>query len=177
MLSVQRKCLKTELQPQDTKGERDMRLIDRIVGCRLDPKIADRLHHLDHHHAVDVLAIESADLARRRLRATTNKGEEVAIALPRDEILFDGAVLVLDSDRALVVRVGAECWLRLVPIDRAAALELGYQAGNLHWRVRFEGGDLLVALEGPPEDYLARLGGLTETGRIVHAVDDRPETA
>lgn len=154
-----------------------MRLIDRIVGSRLDPKIADRLHHLDHHHAVDVLAIDGADLARRRLRAITNRGEEIAIALPRDEILFDGAVLILDSDRALVVRVGAERWLRLAPSDRAAALELGYHAGNLHWRVRFEGEDLLVALEGPPEDYLARLGGLSEAGRVVHAVDDKPETA
>ena len=153
-----------------------MRLIDRIVGSKLDPEIADRLHHLDHQHAVDVLAIDSADLARRRLRATTDKGEEVAIALPRDEILFDGAVLVLDSDRARVVRVGAERWLRLVPSDRAAALELGYHAGNLHWRVRFEGEDLLVALEGAPEDYLARLVELTGPGRITHAVDDQPET-
>ena len=83
-----------------------MRVIDRIVGSRLDPEIADRLHHLDHHHAVDILAIDSADLARRRLRATTTGGDEIAIALPRDEILFDGAVLVLDPDRAVVVRVG-----------------------------------------------------------------------
>lgn len=154
-----------------------MRLIDRIVGSRLDPEIADRLHHLDHHHAVDVLAIDNADLARRRLRSTTGKGEEVAIALPRDQILFDGAVLVLDPDRALVVRVGAERWLHLVPQDRAAALELGYHAGNLHWRVRFEGDVLLVALEGPPEEYLARLVELTGPGRVAHAVDDRPETA
>ena len=154
-----------------------MRVIDRIVGSRLDPKIAHRLHHLDHHHAVDILAISSADIARRRLRATTRGGEEIAIALPRDEILFDGAVLVLDPDSALVVRVGAERWLRLAPRDKAAALELGYHAGNLHWRVRFDGEDLLVALEGPLEDYLARLGGLTEAGRVAHAVDNRPETA
>ena len=34
---------------------------------------------------------------------------------------------------------------------------LGYHAGNLHWRVRFEGEILFVALEGRPEDYVARL--------------------
>ncbi|MCC0807830.1 urease accessory protein UreE [Methylobacterium sp. W2] len=154
-----------------------MRVIDRIVGSRLDPEIAHRLHHLDHHHAVDILAIDSADIARRRLRATTEGGEDIAIALPREETLFDGAVLILETDRALVVRVGAERWLRLVPGDKAAALELGYHAGNLHWRVRFDGDDLLVALEGPPEDYLARLGDLTESGRVAHGLDGRTDAA
>ena len=154
-----------------------MRVIDRIVGSRLDPEIAHRLHHLDHHHAVDILAIDSADMARRRLRATTRGGEDIAIALPREETLFDGAVLILETECALVVRVGAESWLRLAPGDKAAALELGYHAGNLHWRVRFDGDDLLVALEGPPEDYLARLGDLTASGRVAHAIDGRNEAA
>ncbi|MBL7406143.1 urease accessory protein UreE, partial [Escherichia coli] len=86
---------------------------------------------------VDVLVVSSADVARRRIRATTQSGEEIALALPRDEPLFDGAVLALDADRALIARVGAERWLRLVPASQAAALELGYHAGNLHWRVRF----------------------------------------
>lgn len=154
-----------------------MRVIDRIVGSRLDPEIAHRLHHLDHRHAVDILAIDSADMARRRLRATTRDGEEIAIALPREETLFDGAVLILDADRAVVVRVGAERWLRLAPRDKIAALELGYHAGNLHWRVRFDGDDLLVALEGPPEDYLARLGDLVSGGRVTHGLDARNEAA
>lgn len=154
-----------------------MRVIDRIVGSRLDPEIAHRLHHLDHRHAVDILEIDSADIARRRLRATTSGGEEIAIALSRDEILFDGAVLLLDTDSALVLRVGAERWLRLTPRDKTAALELGYHAGNLHWRVRFDGEDLLVAFEGRHEDYLARLGDLTEAGRLAHSVDERTDAA
>lgn len=154
-----------------------MRVIERIVGSRLDPEIAHRLHHLDHRHAVDILAIDSADIARRRLRATTSGGEEIAIALSRDEILFDGAVLLLDTDSALVVQVGAERWLRLTPRDKAAALEIGYHAGNLHWRVRFDGEDLLVAIEGRHEDYLARLGDLTGTGRLTHSVDERTDAA
>ncbi len=148
-----------------------MRVIDQIVGSRHDPEIAHRLHHLDHHHAVDVLAIDSGDMARRRLRATTRAGEEIAIALPRDEMLFDGAVLLLEPNRALVVRVGAESWLRLTPGDPASALELGYHAGNLHWRVRFDGAALLVALEGRTEDYLARLGDLIGSGRVSHSID------
>ncbi|MBB3904715.1 urease accessory protein UreE [Methylobacterium brachythecii] len=149
-----------------------MRVIDRILGRRDDTEIAHRLHHLEHHHAVDVLTIPSSDVARRRLRATTVGGEEVAVALSRDQTLFDGAVLVLDEGHALVVRVGEQSWLRLVARDKADALELGYHAGNLHWRVRFDGEALLVALDGPVDDYLVRLGALATDGRLTHSVVD-----
>ena len=88
------------------------------------------------------------------------------------EPLFDGAVLALDADRALIARVGAERWLRLVPASQAAALELGYHAGNLHWRVRFAEGALLVALDGPADDYLVRLGALVTDGQVTHTILD-----
>ena len=152
-----------------------MRVIHRILGSRHDAAMAHRLHHLAHHGAVDVLVVSSTDVARRRIRATTLAGEEIALALPRDEPLFDGAVLVLDDRRALVARVGAERWLRLVPGSQAAALELGYHAGNLHWRVRFADGAILVALDGPPDDYLVRLGALVTDGQVSHAVLDGAE--
>lgn len=51
-------------------------------------------------------------MARRRMRVCTQRGEEIAIALPREETLFDGAVLLLDDTRAIVVRATVECWLR-----------------------------------------------------------------
>jgi urease accessory protein len=54
--------------------------------------------------------------------------------------LFDGAVLLLEPDRAIVVRVNAERWLSLPPRSIANAVEPGYQAGNLHWRARFAAG-------------------------------------
>ncbi len=131
--------------------------LTEILGAASDPAIHEALHRLEHADAVDSLEIEPADLARRRIRMTSSKGRDCALALPRSAKLFNGAVLALEADWALVVRVNEERWLRLKPRDAAAALELGYHAGNLHWRVRFEAGDLLVALEGPEEDYLARL--------------------
>ena len=149
-----------------------MRMIQQVLGSRLDAGLAERLHHLDHHGAVDILHVAQADTARRRLRATTQGGEEVALALPRDQSLFDGAVLLLEADRAIVARVGAERWLRLQPATAADALELGYHAGNLHWRVRFSEGALLVALEAPAQDYLVRLGALIAEGRVAHSIGD-----
>ena len=140
--------------------------IDAVVGDRAEPALHRRLHHLEHHDAVDEVTIPLADMARRRLRITTPKGEDLAIALPRDQKLFDGAVLLIDDSRAIVVRAEVERWLRLQPSSIAEGLELGYHAGNLHWRVRFEGECVLVALEGPVDSYYARLDNIFGGRRI-----------
>jgi urease accessory protein len=144
--------------------------IGHVLGSRLDPAFHDRIHALEHHGAVDLVIIPQADLARRRLLRTTRKGVELAIALPREQRLFDGAILALDESRAIIVRAETERWLRLKPRSIADAIELGYQAGNLHWRVRFDGEVLLVPLEGRPEDYAARLEDLLSSGRIEMSI-------
>jgi urease accessory protein len=151
-----------------------MLLIERVLGSRLEPAFSKRIHELEHRGAIDLLMVPAADVARRRLRATTREGAEVAIALPRDQQLFDGAVLLIEPDRAIVVRVAEERWLRLQPRAIADAIELGYHAGNLHWRVRFEGEALLVALEAPTDDYLARLGALVAERRVVPSMATHP---
>jgi urease accessory protein len=151
--------------------------IEQVLGSRLDPALAERIHKLEHRGAVDLLTVAVADVARHRLRATTQGGTDVAIALPRDQRLFDGAVLVLEPDRAVVVRVAQQRWLRLQPRSIADAIELGYHAGNLHWRVRFAGDTLLVAMEAPMDDYLARLGALIDNNRVIASLADADETA
>ena len=154
-----------------------MRLIDRVLGSGLDPALAEQLHNLAHREAIDVVTISTEDLQRRRLRVMTRGGEELAIALPREQKLFDGAVLLIDSDRAIVVRAKTERWLRLEPRSLSDAIELGYHAGNLHWRVRFEGKVLLVALEGRPEDYIARLGDMVALRQVGVSVLDEADSS
>lgn len=146
--------------------------IDRVLGSRLEPAFSEKIHGLEHRGAVDTVNIPVTDIARRRLLITTRGGEELAIALPRDQKLFDGAVLLIDANRAIVVRAATERWLRLEPRSISDAIELGYHAGNLHWRVRFEGEILFVALEGRPEDYIARLEELISTRRVGVSVLD-----
>ena len=149
--------------------------IEQVLGSRLDPAFVERIHELEHQGAVDLLTVPAADVARHRFRATTQSGTAVAIALPRDQHLFDGAVLVLEPDHAVVVRVAQERWLRLQPRGIADAIELGYQAGNLHWRVRFADESLLVAMEAPMDDYLARLGALICDRRVISSLAETDE--
>lgn len=87
--------------------------IERVLGSRVEPALSEALHRLEHEGAVDIANVPATDLARRRLLITTRGGEELAIALPRHEKLFDGAVLLLEPDRAIVVRAATERWLRL----------------------------------------------------------------
>ena len=144
---------------------RAMLRLTQIIGNATEPAIAERLHALDHDGRVESITLDAADTARKRLRVATDKGTDCAIALARSDRLVNGAVLLLEDARAVVVRMRETAWLALAPRDMAAALELGYFCGNLHWRVRFEGALLKVALDGPRESYLARLGAHLEDGR------------
>jgi urease accessory protein len=86
--------------------------------------------------------------------------------LPRAQRLANGAVVLLERERAIVVRMNEVEWLALEPRDAAAALELGFCAGNMHWKVEFAGAHLRIALQGPAESYLERLAHLTRDGRV-----------
>jgi urease accessory protein len=143
--------------------------LTRILGLATDGDIAARLHDLEHAGTVEQIVLDRQDMARHRLRARTDRGTECAIALPRAERLANGAVLLLDASRAIVVRMAEEAWLRLSPRDAAAALELGYFCGNMHWRVRFEGFVIAIALDGPPAAYLDRMAHLIADGRVRRA--------
>lgn len=140
--------------------------VETILGNISQAAMAERIHHISHHGHVEFITIASDDLDRHRLVACTDAGSEVAIALPRDQKLADGAVLLADHDRAIVVRAGEQRWLRLSPRSAEDALELGYHAGNLHWRVRFSGTDLLVAQNGPAGNYTDRIAPMIADGRV-----------
>ncbi|MBM3518576.1 MAG: urease accessory protein UreE [Alphaproteobacteria bacterium] len=140
--------------------------LNGIIGFATDAALAEPLHRLEHAGAVEYLVLDREDTLRHRVRARTDHGTECAIALARDQHLADGSVLVLEPARAIVVRMREESWLALAPRDAAAALELGYHAGNLHWRVRFAGERLLVAREGPVQAYLDRLAPLIAAGKV-----------
>jgi len=143
--------------------------LDRILGQATDAAMAARLHDLGHAGKVEYVVLSGEDTRRHRLHVTTDRGTECAIMLPRSEHLENGAVLHLGADGAIVVRLQEARWLALAPRDAAAALELGYFAGNMHWQVRFDGPTLSIALHGPAQNYLDRLAHLLGDGRVRQA--------
>jgi urease accessory protein len=146
--------------------------LDRIIGHAGDAALADKLHRLEHDGRVEYVLLAGEDTARRRLHVATDRGTDCAILLARSERLSNGAVLLLEPDRAIVVRLREAAWLTLAPRDAAAALELGYFAGNMHWPVRFDGAVLKIQLHGPVQSYLDRLDHLFRDGRVHRADHD-----
>jgi urease accessory protein len=138
-----------------------------IIGNVSDASIANGLHALEHRNAVEILYVPDADGGRRRLRLTTDHGTDCALVLRRDETLTDGAVVLMEPTRAIVVRIGVPKTLTLKPVGIEAAIRLGWNAGNLHWRVTFRGEDLLVLLDGPKAEYLARIKPLLDAGSVT----------
>jgi urease accessory protein len=144
--------------------------IGHIMGSRLEPAFSEKLHRLEHRNAVDEVQVTVGDLDRQQLMTMTRGGQELAITLSRHEKLFDGAVLLLNDARAIVVRAAGRRWLRLEPRSIGDAIQLGYHIGNLGWRVRFEGETLFVAIEGRAENYVVRLGELIWSRRVGMSV-------
>ncbi|MDW3094563.1 MAG: urease accessory protein UreE [Gammaproteobacteria bacterium] len=146
--------------------------INSILGHTHDSKLSDQLHDLAHNNQVEYISLDHANLQRRRFRAKTNKGTDCAITISRDEKLSNGAVLVLDENRAIVVKMVDDQWLSLRPKDLSAAIELGYFAGNMHWRVKFDNQHLNVALDNPEEIYLERLKEFFDNNKITRINHD-----
>ena len=149
-----------------------MILITEILGSASDPEFTDLLHTISHEGILEHLEITQRDAQRRRFRGKTDRGTDCAITLSRDTQLNNGDVLLLEAERAIVVRVDVERWLRIMPRDATVALRLGYHAGNLHWRVKFEENNLLILLEGSLENYMARLQDFITADEIEFRHDD-----
>lgn len=142
--------------------------ITHILGNASEHAISHALHHIEHDGGLEIIILDQQDTLRHRLRVNTDLGNEVAIALSRNEHLEDGSVLLLEGHRAIVVRMTLAQWLVFEARDTAAALELGYFAGNMHWKVRFDGVRLQVAVIGDPIGYLERLGHFIAEQKITH---------
>ena len=138
-----------------------------IVGKAQDPAYRAMLHELEHMDGIELLFVPPSDAGRKRFRLTTDRGTDCAVSIDRDEKLTDGAVLYIDPRRAIVARFGEQAVWRLRPKDQAAALKLGWNAGNLHWRVRFEEASLVILLDAPLHTYRARILPLLEEGDVL----------
>jgi urease accessory protein len=137
-----------------------MLLVDDILGTIDDARFAGR--------RLERLPIDWAQAAKRRLRAHTDAGSDVALDLPRGAYLADGAVLHDDGERVIAVSRTEEPALvvRFDPGLPPAALagqaaRLGHAFGNQHVPLDIEGGAIRVPLttsEQVARDTVAALG-------------------
>lgn len=137
-----------------------MLVVREILGDLDEPRFAGR--------RVERLMVGSADAAKRRLRARTDAGANVAVDLERGSYLRHGAVLADDGgsivvverkpEEAMIVRLST-C---LPPAERMTqAVRIGHAFGNQHVPLEVEGDEIRVPITTSREiavETVRRLG-------------------
>ena len=149
----------------------EMQTLTYIVGNCSDPQIASRIDELTNHGRVEYLLLSREDTLRRRLRVSTDKGTDCAVALSRSSKLVNGSVLYLTENKAIIVQMVEEEWLNIKPADIANALKIGYFVGNLHWQVKFDNHTIKISQESERSIYLNRLKPFIDS-KAVEILDD-----
>ena len=104
-----------------------------------------------------------------RKRIVTNKGREVALALPTGSLLHPGDVVAVEADWYLEVEGKAEPVLAITPKNRNEAIRVAFDVGNRHFPVAISGDDLLVPDDTAMEQLLTRLGVVWKRAAAVFA--------
>jgi urease accessory protein len=92
---------------------------------------------------------------KSRLRAKLESGEEVALALPRGNVLRGGDVVKTTDGRAIEIVAAPE---KLLHIESSSLARIAYHLGNRHVAVQIGDGFLRIAEDHVLEDMLRRLG-------------------
>jgi urease accessory protein len=95
---------------------------------------------------------------RSRLLVRLDSGEEVALALPRGEVLRGGDMVVASDGRVFDVVAAPEKLLHVVCTDMTALARAAYHLGNRHVAVQVGDGWLRLAADHVLETMLRGLG-------------------
>ena len=132
-------------------------ILSEVLGRLAEQTWHDRAHAAEAAGRLETVRISRTDAPRRRMRLETDRGRDVALALARDAELADGSVVHYSDGLMIVVRIDGGPRLRLVPVNAASALRLGYFCGNLHWKADFDGHAIEIHVDGAEEAFHARL--------------------
>jgi len=92
---------------------------------------------------------------KSRLRAKLESGEEVALALPRGNVLRGGDLVKTTDGREIQIVAAPE---KLLHVESDSLARMAYHLGNRHVAVQIGDGFLRIAEDHVLEDMLRRLG-------------------
>ena len=95
---------------------------------------------------------------RRRIRLTTDQGEDVLLDLPKAVAMADGDALQLDDGRLLKVRAAAEPLVEVRHKDPDQLMRLAWHLGNRHLPTQILNNVLCIRPDHVIEDMLHGFG-------------------
>lgn len=96
---------------------------------------------------------------RRRVRLTTDKGEDVLLDLSRAAVLGDGDGLLLEEGGYVAVRAAAEDLVEVTAASPEALARLAWHIGNRHFPCEIRGDGLRIRDDHVLVDMIVGLGG------------------
>lgn len=106
----------------------------------------------------DRLLLTFDERTKSRLRAKLESGEEVALNLPRGEVLRGGDLVTGSDGRVIEVLSRKEQLLNVACADAVALARIAYHLGNRHVPVQVGEGFLRIAADHVLEDMARKLG-------------------
>ena len=100
---------------------------------------------------------------------TTEKGRELALALPTGSVLEPGKILHVARDFYVVIEAALEPVLAVSPRSHEEALRVAFEVGNRHFTLALDGDRLLVPDDPAMDQLLTRLGVAFERARTRFA--------
>lgn len=107
--------------------------------------------------STDALVLTSQERLSSHMLGHTTGGRTIRLSLARSTELFDGDVLAVDQDVAIVVVAAEEDLFVISPNGNLDWGMVGFQLGNLHRPVRFTDASILTPADAMVADLLSRL--------------------
>jgi urease accessory protein len=105
----------------------------------------------------DTLVLTAEERRWGRRRVTTEKGRELALALPTGSALVPGAILHVAREWYVVIEAAREPVLAVTPRSHEEGLRVAFEVGNRHFTLAIDGERLLVPDDPAMEQLLERL--------------------
>jgi urease accessory protein len=117
-------------------------------------KLTD-LHHLDGLER-DTIVLRWEERRKSRQRLVSERGTEIALALPTGTILKDGDILYLDDRCYVTVEEAKEDVIVISPEDMAEGAAIAYEIGNRHLPISIENGTIVTPQNLQMEEFLKK---------------------
>ncbi len=114
--------------------------------------------HWPEDKAVGTLTLDFDARHRRRIRLTTDHGEDVLLDLPKTVAMANGDGLQLDDGSWLRIQAATEQIIEVRHQDRHQLMRLAWHLGNRHLRTEIRDDALRIRPDHVIEDMLHRFG-------------------
>jgi urease accessory protein len=114
--------------------------------------------HWPQEKAAGTLTVDFDARHRRRIRLTTDQGEDVLLELPQAVAMADGDGLQLEDGRWLKVQAAAELMVEVRHQDPNQLMRLAWHLGNRHLPIEIRNQVLRIRPDHVVEDMLLGFG-------------------